>query len=523
MIIVDNFAGGGGASTGIELAIGRPVDIAINHDPAAVAMHKVNHPNTLHYCESVWDVDPRKIAQGKLVVLNWLSPDCKHHSKARGGKPRDKNIRGLAWIGVRWGATVKPLVQILENVEEFQDWGPLTKDNKPDPKQKGRTFRVFVNALKYQGYRVEWRKLRACDYGAPTTRERLVMISRCDGKPIVWPKATHGDPNSEAVKSGKLKPWRTAAEIIDWSLPTPSIFETATEIRNKYNVKAVRPLATRTMIRIAKGMDKFFIKNPDPFIIQVNHGGNNFRGQSLNKPMPTLTSKHGYGLVAPMLLQYHDDQKARGQSLDKPILTIDSSPRYALVSASLIKYYGQGVGQKVTEPLHTVTSKDHSAFCVYQIIKFKGDNKGQVPNGPLQTITASIGQFGLVSTFLRKINGTQELGYWSEIRVLLNKYCDYNIGDDEVLIFEINGDQYFIGDIGLRMLIPRELFDAQGFPPDYVIDKDYYGKAYSKAAQVARCGNAVPPPLAENLVRSNLPELCGVKEPVKEERQMSLF
>lgn len=524
-IIVDSFAGGGGASTGISLAIGRSVDIAINHDPEAIAMHMVNHPDTVHYCESVWEVDPRKATKGQPVALLWLSPDCKHHSKARGGKPKDKNIRGLAWIGIKWAATVKPRVIILENVEEFQDWGPLTKDNLPDPKQKGRTFRTFVNAFKYQGYKVDWRELRACDYGAPTTRKRLFMIARRDGQPITWPKPTHGDPSGHEVKSGKLKPWRTAAEIIDFELPSPSIFETAEEIKVKYNLKTVRPLADKTMKRIAKGIDKFFIKNPEPFIMQAYGGYYTGSGRSIDSPLPTITQRDHNFLVAPTLLQYHDSPGARGQTLDKPLLTIDSSPRHALISASLIKYYGQGVGQELTEPLHTITSKDRSALSVVHIVKFKGDNKGQMANSPLQTITASIGQFGVVKTYLKKINATQGLGYWPKVRAMLNEYCDYNIGEDEVLIIEISGEKYFISDIGLRMLTPRELFNANGFPPDYIIDHDVNSKALSKATQVARCGNAVPPPFAEHLVRANLPELCTGKGTGKamDLRQLAIF
>ncbi len=497
-IIVDNFAGGGGTSTGIEIAVGRPVDIAINHDPVALAMHKTNHPYTKHYCESVWDIDPRKVTQGRQVALCWLSPDCKHHSKARGGKPKDKNIRGLAWVGVKWAATVKPRVIILENVEEFQDWGPLTKDNLPDHKQKGRIFKTFVNALKYQGYKVEWKELRACDYGAPTTRKRLFLVSRRDGKPIVWPEPTHGP--------GKL-PYVTAADFIDFSLPTPSIFESVSQIMTKYGVKSVRPLAPKTMKRIALGLDKFFLKNPEPFIMQAYGGYYSGAGRDINKPLPTITQRDHNFLVAPTLIQYHDSKEARGQAVNKPILTIDSSPRYGLVSAYLM-YYGQGVGQEVSGPLHTVTSKDRSALSVAHIIKFKGDNKGQKVDEPLQTITASIGQFGLVRTYLRTIDNADDLQYWPQVRNLLNEYCGYGISEDEILIIEIAGEQYFIADIGLRMLIPRELFTANGFPETYIIDRDYTGKVYPKAAQVARCGNAVPPPLATALVRVNLPKMC---------------
>ena len=263
-IVVDNFAGGGGASTGIKMAIGRDVDIAINHDPAAIAMHRANHPLTEHYCESVWDIDPKTATGGRPVALCWFSPDCKHFSKAKGGKPVNKNIRGLAWVALRWAATVRPRVIMLENVEEFKTWGPL-KNNYPDPEQKGRTFNCFVNALRRHGYKVDWRELRACDYGAPTVRKRFFLVARCDGKPIVWPEPTHGDPASIQVKTGLLKPWRTAAECIDWTLPCPSIFE-----RKK-------PLAENTMRRIAKGLQKFVIDNPAPFIVQVKHGGDAFR------------------------------------------------------------------------------------------------------------------------------------------------------------------------------------------------------------------------------------------------------
>jgi DNA (cytosine-5)-methyltransferase 1 len=478
-IIVDNFAGGGGASTGIELATGRSVDIAINHDPAAIAMHRANHPETEHYCESVWDVDPREVTRGQPVGLCWFSPDCKHFSKAKGGKPKDKNIRGLAWVAVRWAATVRPRVIILENVEEFVTWGPLDKNGYPDPKQKGRTFKTFVNALRRQGYQVEWRELRACDYGAPTIRKRLFLIARCDGRPIVWPKPTHGDPNSPEVKNGKLKPWRTAAEIIDWSLPCPSIFERK------------RPLAENTLRRIARGIQRFVFENPRPFIVRIGQTG--FGGDrlqySIEQPLTTITTKAEHLLVAPViarqfgqsvghrvdeplgtvtaggggksqlvaafLAQYHSEtanHEARGQTLDRPLLTLDTSNRYALVTSHLVHhpatsgvnhtraflmtYYGTGIGQGLDEPLHTVVTKD---------------------------------RFGLVT---------------------------------------VHGRKYEIVDIGMRMLEPHELFRAQGFPDTYIIDRDADGKAYPKAAQVARCGNSVPPPFAEALVRANLPEMC---------------
>lgn len=422
-IVVDNFAGGGGASTGIKMAIGRDVDIAINHDPDAIAMHKANHPYTEHYNESVWDIDPVTVTGGRPVGLCWFSPDCKHFSKAKGGKPVDKNIRGLAWVALKWAATVRPRVIMLENVEEFKTWGPLLGD-RPDPNQKGHTFNCFVNALRRHGYQVDWRELRACDYGAPTIRKRFFLIARCDGRPIVWPEPTHGDPLSLKVQSGELKTWHTAAECIDWSIPCPSIFE-----RKK-------PLAENTLRRIAKGLQKFVIDNPQPFIVQVNHGGDNFRGAGLDKPLPTITTVDHNAIVTSNLIQLN---KSSEQALDKPLNTITAGGgHFGEVRAFLLKYYGQGGSQTLDEPLHTITTKD---------------------------------RFGLIT---------------------------------------VAGQEYQIIDIGMRMLTPRELFRAQGFPDTYIIECDYLGRPYPKTAQVARCGNAVPPQLPAALVRANLPELCGI-------------
>lgn len=437
-IVVDNFAGGGGASTGIEMAIGRSVDIAINHDPAAIAMHKVNHPDTEHYCESVWDVDPVQATGGRPVALCWLSPDCQHFSKARGCRPVEKHIRGLAWVALRWAALVRPRVIMLENVEEFQTWGPLI-DNRPDPKQKGRTFNAFINALKRHGYDVDFRELRACDYGAPTLRKRFFLIARCDGEPIRWPEPTHGDPSSAKVKSGLLLPWHTAAECIDWREPCPSIFE-----RKK-------PLVEKTMQRIQRGLEKYVLDNPKPYIV------NN---------------------TAAYLIQYHSEQsgrEVRGQELTRPLLTADASNRYGLCCAFLAKHYGgnyKGAGADLNTPVPTITVKDHNALVEAFLIKYYGQGAGQELSEPLHTITTK-DRFGLVV---------------------------------------VAGLKYQIADIGMRMLTPRELFRAQGFPESYVIDHDYTGKAYPKSAQVARCGNAVPPPLPAALVRANLPEMCGIKD-----------
>ncbi len=509
-LIVDNFAGGGGASTGIELATGYSVDIAINHDPEAIKMHKANHPNTKHYCENVWTVDPVKACNGHPVGLAWFSPDCKHFSKAKGGKPKDKNIRGLAWVALRWAGLVRPRVIMLENVEEFKTWGPLNRRHHPIKSKQGKTFERFVQQLRDLGYEVEFRELIAADYGAPTMRKRFFMIARCDGKPIVWPEPTHGPADSEAVKAGLLKPYVGAYTQIDFSRPCPSIFDTSEEIKEKYGIRAVRPLAKKTMDRIARGLKKFVLDNPEPFIIQCNHGGER-RPNDIREPMPTITGKHGYGiveptltpiidkayggnyqgngsridepidtittvdhnrLVVPTLIQYHSEtaqREVRGQTIKDPIMTVDGSNRYGLVTSFLSKFYKSGIGQDMREPLHTITtSAGHFGEVRAFLIKYYGDATGQDIEQPLDTVTTK-DRFGLVT---------------------------------------IKGVDYQIVDIGLRMLEPKELYGCQGFPDDYIIDHDYTGKTYPRSEQVRRCGNAVCPPIPAALVRANLPELC---------------
>lgn len=613
-IIVDNFAGGGGASTGIEIATGMAVAIAINHDPAAILMHKTNHPYTEHFQASVWDIDPVAVCRGRSVGLAWFSPDCKHFSKAKGAALVDRKIRGLAWITLRWAAKVRPRVIILENVEEFQTWGPVRK-GKPVKKLAGTTFRKFIRQLEELGYTVEYRELIAADYGAPTSRKRFYMIARCDGKPIVWPKPTH----SKTGADGLLK-WRSAAEIIDWSLPCLSIFDTKEEIKERYGLKAVRPLAKNTMRRIIRGVDKFTIRSGKPFIVQqkfqnaaqniekplttvtavgahelckpllapvtvtntsnsvggtvgapvhtvttagnqmlvtpslvsIGQTGGGDRIRDLREPVPTTVSKQEACLVSPSLIQYHTEQteSVRASGLGTPIHTVDASNRYGLTCANLVeyytggrpldvqdpmhtvtshdreavvaahiaKYYGGVVGEKVGEPLPTVTAIDHNAVCAAHVVKFKGDNVGTPPSEPLQTVTASAGKeracsggtFAVCKAHLAKMHSGDALGYWPEIRALLNEFCGYTLAEDDVLLLEIGGGLYYIADIGLRMLSPRELYNAMGFPPDYIIDRDYLGNEYKKSAQVARCGNAVCPPVASALVRANLPEWCGV-------------
>lgn len=577
-IIVDSFAGGGGASTGIELALGRIVNAAINHDPAAIRMHEANHPYTEHYQASVWDVDPEAVCRGRPVALAWFSPDCKHFSKAKGAALVDRKIRGLAWIALRWAAKVRPRVIILENVEEFQTWGPVRK-GKPVKKLAGTTFQKFIGQLRALGYSVEWRELVAADYGAPTTRRRLVLIARCDGRAIVWPERTHAPRDSAEVRSGKLQPWRSAAEIIDWLLPCPSIFSTKDEIHERYGISAVRPLADNTMRRIIRGVDKFTIKSGAPFIVECNHsggghvtdsqepcktitakhtggicrpilapltmtntsnsvgapvsapmntvrtgggggqmlvttslmcigqtgGGNRIR--SLHEHAPTTVSKQEACLVASSLIQYHTEktENARAAGLDKPICTVDAANRYGLTCANLVEYYGGGRPLDVQSPMHTVTSHDREAVVAAHVVKYKRDEVGTRPSEPLPTQTAG-GVFGCCKAVLCKIGTSERLHYWPQIRDLLNRYCGYALGTDDLLLLSIGGAPYYIADIGLRMLSPRELYNAMGFPPDYIIDHDAAGKPYPKTQQVARCGNAVCPPMAAAVVAANLPE-----------------
>lgn len=495
-IIVDNFAGGGGASTGIELAIGHSVEIAINHDPAAIAMHKANHPTTKHYCENVWEVDPIKAVQGRKVGLAWFSPDCKHFSKAKGGKPCNKKIRGLAWIVLKWAALVRPRVIMLENVEEFQTWGPLNRRKHPIKSKKGYTYWKWRKQLEDLGYEIDTRELIAADYGAPTKRKRFFMVARCDGKPIVWPVKTHGDRNSEEVKKGLLKPYVPAAEIIDWSIPCKSIFG-----RKK-------PLAENTMKRIAKGIQKFVLNNPEPFIVQVNHSGESFRGQELNEPMPTITGKHGFGLVTPYITQIGQTGfvNDRSKSIKEPLTTIVSKAEHCLVTPYLIQYHSEttkdGVrGQTIQEPIMTLDSSPRYGLVSAFIIQMNNHMIGTDMKEPLNTIVAGPGHLGEVRAFLIKYYGQ---GIGQDIQEPL----DTVVSKDRFGLVTIYDQDYQIIDIGMRMLEPRELFNAQGFPKNYIIDHDYTGKAYPKTAQVAKCGNSVCPPLSEALVKANLPELC---------------
>ncbi|WP_238084490.1 DNA cytosine methyltransferase [Pseudescherichia vulneris] len=633
-IIVDNFAGGGGASTGIELAIGRSVDIAINHDPNAVAMHSTNHPDTLHYCESVYDIDPRTATAGRPVGLAWFSPDCRHFSKAKGAKPVEKSIRGLAWIVIRWALSVRPRVMMLENVEEFRTWGPLLREmpfiswadrhlsdfigppepveHTPDRSRSGETFEAFCGMLsggvpadhpalleccefldipadselaqqlvKGLGYAVDYRELRACDFGAPTIRKRFFMVMRCDGVSVSWPEQTHGDPKTPAVQSGKLRPWRTAAECIDWSIPAPSIFD-----RKK-------PLAENTLKRIARGIQRFVIDSASPFIVKCNHTTTKgkydcFRGQALTEPLQTITKTHGYAiavptvtpffvgaggpkysakprsaeqpfntvcntnhscviapviarqfgnsighradepsatvtaggggksqLVCPTLIQMgygeRPGQEPRVPGLHKPMGTVVAGGgKFGLVAANLVKHFGgnyQGAGVALDEPAHTVTTTDHHGLLTSHLVMLRGTCKdGRVVDAPAPGLTAGGLHVGEVKTTLAVEAYDEQRA--DQTLAFLQEYC----GADCDGLLTISDVVYRIVDIGMRMLQPAELYRAQGFPEWYIIDRDYMGTRYAKDKQVARCGNAVPPPFAEALVRANLPEMCSVGE-----------
>ena len=509
-LIVDNFAGGGGASTGIELATGYSVDIAINHDPEAIKMHKANHPNTMHYCENVWAVDPVKACKEHPVGLAWFSPDCKHFSKAKGGKPKDKNIRGLAWVACRWAGLVRPRVIMLENVEEFKTWGPLNRGHHPIKSKQGKTFEKFVQQLNDLGYEVQFKELIAADYGAPTMRKRFFMIARCDGKPIVWPEPTHAPADSEEVKAGLLKPYVGAYTQIDFSRPCPSIFDTSEEIKEKYGIRAVRPLAQKTMDRIARGLKKFVLDNPEPFIIQCNHGGER-RPNDIREPMPTITGKHGYGIVEPYMVQIGQTgfSKDRSKDVREPLTTIVSKNEHCLISPTLIQYHsetaqGEVRGQTIKDPIMTVDGSNRYGLVTSFLSKFYKSGIGQDLREPLHTITTSPGHFGEVRAFLIKYYGQ---GVGQDIEEPL----DTVTSRDRFGLVTIKGVDYQIVDIGLRMLEPRELYGCQGFPDDYIIDHDYTGKTYPRSEQVRRCGNAVCPPIPAALVRANLPELCVAK------------
>ncbi|EPB0636536.1 TPA: DNA cytosine methyltransferase [Yersinia enterocolitica] len=612
-LVVVGFAGGGGSCEGIKQALGYEPHIAMNHNPVAMAMHAINHPRTLHYPEDIFSVDPLISTGGLPVLLGWFSPDCRHFSKAKGGTPVKKEIRGLAWVVLRWALAVRPRFLMLENVEEFRGWGPLLTDSqgnhRPDPARKGETFKAFIDMLgtgidgnhpaltevceflkidingpeaaklvSGLGYNVDHRELKACDYGTPTIRKRLFVVGRCDGEPVVWPEPSHGEPNSASVLSGMLQPWRTAAECIDWSQPTRSIFG-----RKK-------DLADNTLRRIVKGLQRFVIDNPDPFIVrlgQTGFGGDRlqypldqplttitskaehlllepyavkcnhtstkskydcFRGQSLRDPLQTITRTHGFAIAAPVVVRQFGNSTANDINTPLGTVTAGGGGKSQLTCAHLAKHYGgnyTGAGININQPLHTITTVDHHALCTSHLVQLRGTCRDGKPiTEPVPTLTAGGNHVGIINAFLTKYYGTggsvdlsepihavttkerfglvennfdvepltdeQRYNAWNCAR-LVDHFSD---SPDDWPLFPaprpqyLSVGEYIIVDICMRMLIARELYNASGFPPDYIIDRDIDGTLWPKSEQVARCGNAVPPPFAEALVRANMPELC---------------
>lgn len=643
-LVIDLFAGGGGASTGIEQAIGRAVDIAINHDPEAVALHQANHPQTMHYVSDVFEVDPLAVCDGRPVGMLWASPDCKHFSKAKGGKPVSKKIRGLAWVVIKWAKLVRPRVIFLENVEEFQTWGPLDENNMPCKLRKGRTFKRWKSSLENLGYKVDFREDRASDMGTPTIRKRLFLVARCDGHPIVFPAATHGAPDSLPVKHKKLKPFRTAAECIQWDIPAPSIFD------------RTRPLAEATNRRIAKGIMRYVVNAANPFIVPLTHQGGD-RTEDITKPFNTITGANrgekalivptmvqtGYGEregQAPRALDLHKPlgivvagqkhalvtaflnehaqasnqrvmpfdepmrtqmaevkgghfglvtahiQRDMGQSVghaaEEPLATITAGGggKCAIVAASLVKHYTGVVGSDMADPLGTVTSVDHHSLLTANLVHMghgeeangakrwshgvrdvtdplntvtasgmpaalvtsvlvntaNSKTTGRGPNAwetetPLRTVTSSGGQ-ALVTGHMLKLRGTNvgspmdeplhtisaQGTHHAEVRAFMIKYYgtdqDPQLGEplhtvttkDRFGLVTVKGQQYQIVDIGLRMLTPRELYRAQGFPENYQIERGGDGRVLTKTAQVRMCGNSVCPPMAKAYVAANYHE-----------------
>ena len=488
-LVIDLFAGGGGASTGLEAALGRAVSVAINHSATALAVHEANHPATKHLVTDVFEVDPKEATRGRPVDVLWASPDCTHFSVAKGGKPRSQGIRSLAEVVVQWAAAVKPRVIFTENVREFLTWGPLDAEGYPVKERAGELFERWKVRLELLGYQVEWKVLDASDFGAPTRRRRLFIVARCDGRPIVWPAPTHGP--------GRPQPYRTAAECIDWSIPCPSIFERK------------RPLAKKTLARIAAGIRRFVIESPSPFIMKVNHGGEAHRTEPINAPLTTVTAaRRGHALVAPTLIQtgYGEREGQRPRSLDlhEPLGTVVAGgSKHALVSAFLAKHFGDptrkrggGVvlGSELKEPIGTVTARDHHSLVTSTLVKLRGECAGADVAEPMPTITAGGTHIAEVRAFLAAYYGSGDVG--QDLREPLRTV----VTKDRFGLVVVDGVEHVITDIGMRMLEPRELLRAQfgRFADDYDLSA-----AKTKSAQVRLIGNSVCPEAAEALVRAN--------------------
>lgn len=558
LISIDKFAGGGGASEGIYMATGEHPFAAVNHDPVATAVHAINHPSTRHFCEDVYEVDPLHVSQGRPCAYLWASPDCTYHSKARGGAPiRDVKRRDLAMELVdRWIPQIKPLCLTLENVEEFADWGPLDENGLIIKEARGELFKNFIYKLEKLGYRVEWRFLRACDYGAPTMRRRLYVIARCDDQPIVWPEPSHGAPASAEVISGRLEPWKSAADCIDFSIPCPSIFASSRQIKEQYGIIARRPLKEATMRRIFRGLKKYVLDNPEPYIVPFvatyygRKGKSDFRGSAISQPLATQTTENRFSLIAPYLqhVQHGGAKNANrvgGMPIDEPCRTITAQPKgggmalvapvitspahsastgraeyiwgpedplrtitatasHALVAANIACYHGQSVAAGCNAPLGTLLTKEHHALVTSHLAKMRGGNIGQQLDLPLQTITAGGTHFAQVRAFLMK--------YYSEggQDQHINRPLDTITTKGRFGVVMVHGQPYAIVDIGMRMLQPRELARATGFPESYIIEFGAEGWLdrihITKTEQVRLIGNAVCPDVAAAIVRANWPQ-----------------
>lgn len=560
-ISINLFAGGGGTAVGYEMALGRAFDIAINHDPIAIAMSRANHPHTEYFCESIRDVSPTKACRGRKAGFLWASPDCRHFSKAKGGKPVDKQIRGLAWMVIRWAREVAPRIIMVENVEEFQSWGPLLPDGTPCPVRKSWTFRRWVGALKKLGYRIEYRELVAADYGAPTSRKRLFVVARRDGKAIVWPKATHGEGPG-------LTPYQTASQCIDWSLPMLSVFATRAEARAwaKYHKQPgipQRPMAENSMRRVARSVRRYVQEAPRPFIVPLTHHGDR-RPHPLREPVPTVTGaqRGELALVAPALVRLGQTGELGGdsgktQSVEEGLTTITSKAEHMLMCANLIKHYGGNEsktgGKPLDVPFDTVTAIDHHSLLVSHLQRDFGRSIGSALEDPAGAITAGGGgKLALVTSHLVHFRGgtkdhlntaqaldgqmpavTAQGLHIAECRALLVKY--YGTGGEQRLtdpldtvttkdrfaLVMIENEEWIIADLLLRMLSPRELFRAQGFPESYQIrvpieDTDKNGRPrkrfLNKTEQVKLCGNSVCPPVAAALIFANVASKIDVMQ-----------
>lgn len=565
-IIIDSFAGGGGASTGIEMALGRSPDIAINHNAAALALHAVNHPETLHLSENVYKVDPLDYLAGKHIGLAWFSPDCKHFSKAKGGKPVERNIRDLCWIIPGWIERIqksggKVDLVIMENVEEFKDYGPLKMTDKglmPDPERKGETYRKWCRKLRSLGAKIESRELRACDYGAETIRKRLFVIMRFDGKKIVWPKPTHGKPDDPDVIAGRKLPSEWCANSIDWSIPCPSIFESADEIFAKWGLRALRPLADNTMHRIARGFDRYVLRANRPFLVNLTHGG---RVEPLDCPINTITGAHRgeKALIAPVITaaqhggscrpadgslhtitasqkdqnsvffahmaQQNNDSRREGgvnpgREVTAPLSTITQTGSHqSVVSAYIARQFGAGTGHAVDGPGRTVMADGggKSQLVTPYLQSYYGTGDGSREDGPARTMTTKPRHGHIEATIdVPPFTAAQE----ERARAVAAFLRSYGFWDDrEFVTLEVNGVTFVVVDIGMRMLTPRELYSMQGFPRDYRIDGHYDHSRtgpdggpvwvpFSKSVQVSCVGNSVSPPVARALVAANAGHLA---------------